>query len=116
MSRLSPTIPKTFEVMGHRVTVRITPEKTIGAHAKAIGCKGDNSNLCGLYDHSTHTIFLSDKLKGTELHQTFLHEKMHCLLESAGKPKLSENEGFVDLLSELLYQSIVTVKGSHPKR
>ncbi|MDE1828244.1 MAG: hypothetical protein KGH65_03740 [Candidatus Micrarchaeota archaeon] len=99
--------------MAHTVHVkRISEPQLKKIYAGLSGKLPKGESLCGLYDHTKHTIYLADSLTGTELEQTFLHEKMHCLLESAGKQALSDNEGFVDLLSELLHQSIVTAKGA----
>ena len=110
---MNAKIPKSFNVLAHTVHIRLLSESALKAEAKLKKYKAAiNDEICGMYLHENHTIYLSKSLTGTELEQTFLHEKMHCLLESCGKSNLSQNEGFVDLLSELLYQTIVTAKGN----
>lgn len=114
-------IYKEFQVLGHKVATKVvTPEELAMLVNKIMpaymvdkdagpSMPGDEA---GLYDHSTHTIYLSSTLTGTELIQSWLHEKQHCLLYSAGRSDLSEDEDFVDLMAELEFQSLKTQKAS----
>ena len=45
------------------------------------------------------------------LEHTFFHELAHCLLEGTTKPKLTNNEEFVDSLGAMIHQYIQTQKG-----
>lgn len=105
-------VPTSFEVLGHTVKVLIVPESVIQQKFKEEGYDLDErEGYEGLYTHRNHTIYLNEKLQGSELVQTFLHEKQHCLLYSAGYDELSEDETLVDLLAELEYQSQKSAKG-----
>lgn len=106
-------VPASFEVLGHTVKVLIVPEAVIREKYDQEGYDpGDpTEGYEGLYTHRNHTIYLNEKLQGSELVQTFLHEKQHCLLYSAGYDELSEDETLVDLLAELEYQSQKSAKG-----
>lgn len=42
--------------------------------------------------------------------QVFVHEAVHAVLETMGRQDLSENEAFVDGLSEAITQVILTAK------
>lgn len=44
------------------------------------------------------------------LFQAFVHEAVHAVLETMGRQDLSENEAFVDGLSEAITQVILTSK------
>lgn len=42
--------------------------------------------------------------------QTFWHEAVHCILETAGHHNISEDEDFVERVSQLLYQVVKTAE------
>jgi hypothetical protein len=46
--------------------------------------------------------------------QVFVHEAVHAVLETMGRQDLSENEAFVDGLSEAITQVILTSKFEEP--
>jgi len=112
-------IYREFQILGHKVVTKIVTPDELAALVNKImppymqedgpSMPGDEA---GLYDHTTHTIYLSNTLAGTELIQSWLHEKQHCLLYSAGRTDLSEDEDFVDLMAELEFQSLKTQKVS----
>lgn len=47
--------------------------------------------------------------------QVFVHEAVHAGLETMGRNDLSENEAFVDGLSEIITQAILTAKYKEDK-
>lgn len=98
-------IPQTFQVLGHQGNVYLVSPQEL------LKLSGDSDELDGYYDHSHHSIYLSTSLSGSELEQTYLHELVHCILFSAGYSEYSDDEDFVDLVSELLYQITKTTKG-----
>lgn len=109
-------IPEYFDQLGHTITVELVDPSTMVSKVlqcvpKSRGTKP--GEILGLYDHNTHTIYLDNTLRGADLEQTYLHEKMHCTLMMAGEDELSEDEGFVDLLAELEYQA---EKSKHGRR
>ena len=116
--RIMP-IPKTFKVLGNTIKtvmvskeslVKVIKDLTPGADKRRIG-KVEVGSHDGVYDHTTKTIYLSNDLKGASLVQTWLHERNHCILYSMGRDELSEDEGFVDLLAEMLYQATMSQRG-----
>ena len=40
--------------------------------------------------------------------QTFWHEVMHAILDNIGKPDLSSDEAFVDLMGQMVHQVLST--------
>ena len=52
----------------------------------------------------------SDTLAEDKINQTYFHELTHAILDSMHEYDLSNNEKFVNIFSELLYQSIKTAK------
>lgn len=48
--------------------------------------------------------------------QVFVHEVVHAVLETMGRQDLSENEAFVDGLSEAITQVILTSKFDFPPK
>jgi hypothetical protein len=107
-------IPESFQVLGHKVRVYLkSPDEMTELAKQELVYDPKTPHTLGLYDHKTHTIYLSTALPidSSELMQCYLHEKMHCLLESSGNPELSEDENFVDLMAELEYQSLMSKHG-----
>lgn len=94
-------IPKSFNIFGQ--TIRVKWRKTLLKKEKA----------WGLWDANSNTIFLQVPGKGIELskeqlEQTFMHEVLHACLDILNYEQLSENENFIDRLSNALHQVIVT--------
>ncbi len=50
------------------------------------------------------------KMPESHLHHTLCHEVTHAVLDTIGREDLSQDEAFVDLLSNALYQVLTTVK------
>lgn len=103
-------IPDYFSCLGHRVNVLIVGQSDLQLLASELG-HDEGTKYAGLYDHDSKTIYLDNAVTGSALEQTFLHELMHCILQSTGYEELSDDEVLVDMLGELLYQFIVTKKG-----
>jgi hypothetical protein len=87
-------IPKQFQLLNHRITVRVLtkgewPEKY--------------NDAVGVWDNNKNEILLL-KQPRTLLRHTFWHEATHALLDMMGQSKLSTNESFVDSLGGLLAQ------------
>lgn len=84
-------IPKAFSVLNHRITVEVVPE------AK--------------WKWKDWAYWESDKLrilvcqgKVSVVKHSFWHETVHVLMEFAGRPDLSKNEAFVDMVGGMLAQ------------
>jgi len=103
-------VPTSFKVLSHKGKVVRLCREDLDKKAKDL-CPRTKDSTVGLYDHQTHTIYLVDTLKGTELIQCYLHELIHCILYSTGQDGLSEDEDFVDLFSEVLLQILSSQKG-----
>ena len=87
-------IPKSFQLLNHRITVRVFPQSEWPAkYADAVG----------VWDNTRNEILLLRQPK-TVLRHTFWHEATHALLDMSGKSKLSSNESFVDAMGGLLAQ------------
>lgn len=93
-------IPKTFEILGHRVTVRWDSEITEDSHGKW------NAGRSVIRLQSP-----SDDWTRAMAEHTFCHELTHCILDLIGEEKLSKNEKFVDLFGGTLAQVLKTMKG-----
>tara|TARA_R110000822_G_scaffold3036_10_gene13886 strand:+ start:2150 stop:2470 length:321 start_codon:yes stop_codon:yes gene_type:complete len=94
-------IPDSFCIAGHTVTVKKDARLPSDTH--------------GLWMNSKKTIKLAKFPKGTAqsyIDQVFFHELVHCLCDTIGRIELSEDEGFVDAMSEALMQALLT---SNPK-
>jgi len=97
MKRSEMGIPKSFSVCGHTISVAIIPKSRWKHGAKVLG------------------IWLPDRLRIeirsdqplTLIAQTFVHEKVHCLLDLMNS-KLSHDEVFVDNFATLLHNSLTT--------
>ena len=96
-------IPKTFEILGHQVTVRFDKEYSEDAECHGSFSIGRSAIRLQPED-STWTRKMVE--------HTFVHEMTHALLEIIGESKLSKNEKFVDLFAGALHQAINTMKGS----
>ena len=87
-------IPRHFQLLNHRITVRILPRSEWPAkYADAVG----------VWDNTKNEILLL-KQSRTVLRHTFWHEATHALLDMMGQTKLSASESFVDSLGGLLAQ------------
>lgn len=85
-------IPKSFELLGLTVTVSFIPE-------------GESpDSVCGYYDPTSETIYISSSLPLQTQEQTFLHEFLHAALQAMGRDKLNADEAFIDVLAGLVHQ------------
>lgn len=87
-------IPKQFQLLNHRITVRVLPQSEWPAKY---------SDAVGVWDNNKNEILLL-KQPRTLLRHTFWHEATHALLDMMGQTKLSTSESFVDSLGGLLAQ------------
>lgn len=95
-------IPKTFNILGHIVTVKLVDVVPFEdpKHEGSWGCWIAKEN----------TIYVKkQKNKEIEIH-TFLHELVHCILAYMNESKLNDNEKFVDLFGGMLHQILKTSK------
>lgn len=100
---IEQSIPKSFDLMGHTITVVIRPDlwEMADAHGRWIKHK--------------HLIELQkpDKINGMThsfLVQTFWHEVVHAILDNIGGTKLSEDENLVDQIGQCIHQVLKTRK------
>lgn len=96
-------IPTSFKVLGHTIKVQKIPSKEL----EALGREA----LDGLYDHANKVIYLDETLSYANMEQTYIHEKTHCILMLMGEDELSDNEKFVELMSQISYQIDKTSRG-----
>lgn len=92
-------IPTKFQILGHTV-------KTSFAELP--------EGVLGYWDNEAKTVQLSTELlkhAPSVLEQIFMHELSHCVLFHMGEDELAENEQFVDLMGELLFQVLKSSKG-----
>lgn len=87
-------IPRQFQLLNHRITVRVIPKSEWPAKY---------SDAVGVWDNTKNEILLLRQPK-TVLRHTFWHEATHALLDMAGQSKLSSSESFVDAMGGLLAQ------------
>ena len=93
-------IPKSFSLVNRSYKTAAMPEEIAEKH------HGD----C---DRSQAVIRLAAGKSLENTQHTFFHELAHALLWASTKPKLSENEDFVDSLGALLHQYEQTKKGEY---
>jgi hypothetical protein len=86
-------IPRHFQLLNHRITVRVLPKSE---------WPEKYHDAVGVWDNAKCEILLL-KQPRTVLRHTFWHEATHALLDMMGS-KLSKNESFVDALGGLLAQ------------
>jgi len=99
-------IPKSFNLFGETITVRIIP--------KAIDGEG-TQQLVGLAKYCENEIVLATHdIYGTpiakkNIEQSFFHELMHFIFDKVA-PDMRSNEELVDLTAALLHQMFITAK------
>ena len=94
-------IPTKFKVYDSEVKVILSPDLI-----KDFQCSGQ-------YFDSSSTIKLQTVNEVFDIYNqeiSFVHELIHCLLESIGEYKLSQNEKFVELFARVLKQAINTME------
>jgi hypothetical protein len=93
-------IPKSFQLAGHTIEVRIvTPKKW--RHGK---------DCVGIWLPDQYRIEIISSVRGSNRQQTWCHEAIHALLDIAGHDDLSRDEQLVDRLGHLLQQMLVTME------
>lgn len=90
-------IPKSFSVCGHNISVAILP-KSRWKHGP---------NVLGIWLPDRLRIEIRADQPLSLISQTFVHEKVHCLLDMMNS-KLSNDEAFVDNLASLLHHALTT--------
>lgn len=96
---MSTGIPKSFQLLGHTINVRVIP-RSKWRHGK---------NVVGIWIPDKLRIdLLADPIE-TQLQATFCHELTHALLDMMNH-ELSHNEAFVDNLGGLLMQALTTFR------
>lgn len=103
-------IPETFQCLGYDITTVYMTQEELHAKQDELSM-APVEDVDALYCHEDKEIYLNEDLSGTLQEQAYLHELTHCLLEHAGYERLSADERLVGIVSELLYQFIVTKKG-----
>lgn len=91
-------IPKSFTMGGQ--TVKVYVKKDINSEGDVGLCKFLHNEIY-VQTHDKGKPMAKEKIE-----QTFWHEYAHYLLHQCRKDDLSENEELVDLMGEMLYQSI----------
>jgi hypothetical protein len=96
-------IPKRFWMFAEEYTVIKTPD--LAFH--------DSDN--GQARYRENTILIQDDSKGwarkkDQQEQTFFHELLHHAVARTNKPKLSEDDIFIDGLAGLLHQAFATAE------
>ncbi|HET8685213.1 MAG TPA: hypothetical protein VFM18_00960 [Methanosarcina sp.] len=91
-------LPKSFEIGG--ITVAVVEDPHL---YESHGC-------FGMMDLDNGKLFIDSGLVGDVRGITFLHEKIHMVLNTLGKTELNEDEAFVDGVANLLWQAIKTEK------
>jgi len=95
-------IPTSFKLLGHKYTVAYDPGLL------------DREGCSGLAVYQTHQILLAPPNANRCIErvcQTFWHEVAHHMMERMGCDDLRADEKFIDMLSSLLHQVIVTAEG-----
>jgi hypothetical protein len=93
-------IPKSFQLAGHTIEVRIvTPKKW--RHGK---------DCVGIWLPDQYRIEIISSVRGSNRQQTWCHEAIHAWLDIAGHDDLSRDEQLVDRLGHLLQQMLVTME------
>lgn len=89
-------IPASFELAAHTITVSTIPPIKWKHGADAVG----------IWIPTERKIEIHGALRGSYRQAVFVHELVHALLEAAGHPELSEDEGIVDRVAQLLTQAL----------
>lgn len=91
-------IPRTFQLAGHTIEVRLVPPKK-WKHGK---------DCVGIWLPDVYRIEMRSGLRGSNRQQVFTHELIHAMLDIAGHDDLSRDEQLVDRLGHLLQQAMAT--------
>ncbi len=97
-------IPESFELMG--TTIKVEYSEKLLHKDTSVGMAVYRDNLIYLQSPSK-----AAPIPKSDIEQTFIHEKVHWILNMMGEHDLRTNEKFVDLFAHLLHQSIKSEKG-----
>jgi len=92
-------IPKSFQLMGHTIKVKITEDIS--------------DNNVGEYkpqQQEIHVLPVSENFTTSNQEQTFWHETMHVVFDVLSYPKHYTDEALVDRIGQCLYQIEKTKK------
>lgn len=93
----SPLIPKSFQLGGMTIDVQFQ-EKL----AEQVG-------MIGIADYLSQQIRIDPTMAVKPMiEQTYLHELTHWILFTMNEPELCQNEKFVDIFAQFLYQALKT--------
>lgn len=96
-------IPKRFKILGHTIEVKEDPGRFYH-RGEFAACSLEGKTISLVPPSPHHPIMQSS------LEHSFLHEVVHFLLYHTERPKLGDDEGFVDLLAGLLHQVLTTME------
>lgn len=96
------SIPSEFEMMGHTIEVQMS--ETLVEDTGAYGISHFTKNLIVLQT-PTREVSMSFIV------QTFFHEVAHFIMFYMGEHKLNDNEKFIDVLGNCIYQVMRTKRG-----
>lgn len=91
-------IPRRFTLLGTEFTVTIVPAE-----------KWDESDAVAYCIPETATV----KIKRNQqqmMEHAYLHELMHLIVHAIGNEELYKDEAFIDMVSGLIHQALVTSK------
>ena len=93
-------IPSSFQMAGHKITVRM-----VAGLCRNHGCVG----MC-VYEQNE--IMLDPDGAQSRIEHAFLHEVAHMVHHVLGENEKAEDERYMDSLSAMLHQFLVTQDGS----
>lgn len=91
-------IPKSYNLLGHKINVHIVPES-----------RWKPKSCVGTFEPHRHRIMIRGSLDESLRGHTFYHEMVHSILSSMGHD-LNEDENFVDMFAGLLHQAATTME------
>lgn len=95
----SKLIPSSFTLGGIKIDV-VLDEKLTTTHG-----------LLGLFGQAEQSIRIDNTIARKDtVEQTFYHELVHSILGAMSETKLNNDERFVDLFSQFLYQALKTAQ------
>lgn len=97
-------IPKSFEILGHTITVRIVSKRDW----EDLSEKYDIDDADALFSSADKLVMIC-RGKPSYMFQLFHHELVHAVLDAMNS-KLSYDETFVDAFAGLLAQTMKTAK------
>ncbi len=95
----SKLIPKSFNLGG--LTINVEFDDTLCKNKKMIG---------EAQYHMLRIVLDTVTTKNQMIEQCFYHELIHWILYVMNEDELRNNEKFVDVFSQFLYQSVITAK------